>query len=198
MVNPRYAFDVFISYSHKDKEWVHKVLLPTLETNGIRVCIDIRDFLPGKPSLLNMQEASHNSRHTLLVLTPNWLESEWTLYESLLARTDDPAGFQRRTIPLMLQRCDPPPFLAMLTWVDFTNPKHEKEAWRLLFRALEKTIEKPTLVKASGKRQQGTTRSESAEATNVKIEIGKDVQGSVIIVGSGNTVTLAAQGEKND
>ena len=37
-----FKYDVFISYSHKDEEWVRNVLLPTLEKQGLKVCIDYR------------------------------------------------------------------------------------------------------------------------------------------------------------
>jgi hypothetical protein len=49
-----------------------------------------------------MQDAATSSRHTMLVLTPAWLASQSSLFESLLTRTSDPAGFERRTIPLLL------------------------------------------------------------------------------------------------
>ena len=35
-----YRYDVFISYSHADKAWVHGELLPRLEEAGLKVCID--------------------------------------------------------------------------------------------------------------------------------------------------------------
>jgi len=43
-----YAYDVFISYSHKDEAWVTQTLLPRLEAAGLRVCIDYRDFAPAR------------------------------------------------------------------------------------------------------------------------------------------------------
>lgn len=132
--NPTY--DVFISYSRRDEAWVTGALLPRLEKAGLRVCIDFRDFIPGKPALMNMQDAVKNSRHTLLVLTPAWVESQWTLYESLLIRTQDPAGLQRRTVPLRLQPCDIPDFISMLTYVDFTRPDRLDTAWSRLLTAL--------------------------------------------------------------
>jgi len=131
-----YPYDVFISYSHHDEKWVTDTLLPRLEKAGLRVCIDYRDFAPGKAALLNMQDAAKNSRHTVLVLTPAWVESEWTLYESLLTRTRDPAGLQRRTVPLRLQPCELPEFISLLTWVDFTRPDRQDISWTQLLTAL--------------------------------------------------------------
>jgi tetratricopeptide (TPR) repeat protein len=131
-----YPYDVFISYSHADEEWVTDMLLPRLEGAGLRVCIDYRDFVAGKPALVNMQDAAKNSRHTVLVLTPAWVESEWTFYESLLTRTSDPAGLQRRTVPLRLQPWELPGFISMLTWVDFTRPDRLDIAWTQLLTAV--------------------------------------------------------------
>jgi WD40 repeat protein len=116
-----YQYDVFISYSHTDKEWVHDWLLPRLEAAGLRVCIDFRDFDVGVPSLVNMERAVDNSRHTLLVLTPAWVKSEWTEFEELLTQTTDPAGRRRRLLPLLLRPCQPSPRIAMLTYADFSQ-----------------------------------------------------------------------------
>jgi hypothetical protein len=50
------------------------------------------------------------------------VESEWTAFESLLIQSDDPAGRRARMIPLRLKPCEPPKRIAMLTYVDFTQP----------------------------------------------------------------------------
>jgi len=120
--NDTYEYDAFISYSHHDEDWVHGWLLPQLEAADLRVCIDFRDFEPGVPSLVNMENAVERSRKTLIVLTPAWVESEWTTFESLLIQTDDPAGRRARMIPLLLKPCKPPKRIAMLTYLDFTQP----------------------------------------------------------------------------
>jgi len=122
MGDSAYQCDVFISYSHADKEWVHGWLLPRLEAAGLRVCIDFRDFDIGVPSLVNMERAVDNSRHTLLVLSPAWVESEWTEFEALLTQTADPAGRRRRLLSLLFQPCQLPRRIAMLTYADFTQP----------------------------------------------------------------------------
>jgi tetratricopeptide (TPR) repeat protein len=132
------SYDVFISYSHADEEWVEHTLLPTLERAGLRVCVDFRDFVAGKPALFNMQDAVKTSRHTLLILTEHWVASQWTLYEAILARTKDPAGLQRRTIPVRLEACDLPESISMLTWVDFTRPARHEIAWRQLLTSVGK------------------------------------------------------------
>ncbi len=80
-----------------------------------------------------MERAVDNSRHTLVVLTPAWIHSEWTEFESLLAGTADPAGRRRKLIPLMLKSCNLPSRIAMLTYADFTrSPEREAQMTRLV------------------------------------------------------------------
>jgi tetratricopeptide (TPR) repeat protein len=140
---PKYNFDVFVSYSQKDREWVAGTLLPRLEQAGVKVCIDFRNFKPGKAALVNMQDAVGQSAHTLLVMTPNWVDSEWTLYESILIRSDDPSGQKQRTIPLLFQPCDIPKFIAVLSYIDFTRPDREQDGWRMLLTACGKAPQTP-------------------------------------------------------
>ena len=87
-----------------------------------------------------MEQAVDISRHTLLVLTPAWVASEWTAFESLLVQTSDPAGRRQRLIPLLLKPCEPPHRIAMLTYADFRN---EEEQASQLARVIEAASGKP-------------------------------------------------------
>ncbi|MCC7162939.1 MAG: TIR domain-containing protein [Anaerolineae bacterium] len=127
------SYDVFISYSHHDRDWVWDWLLPRLETAGISVCIDERDFEIGVPSLVNMEHAVERSGKTLLVITPAWINSEWTAFESLLVQGSDPAGRRARMIPLVREQADLPARIKMLTYVDFTREQNwDKQLARLI------------------------------------------------------------------
>ena len=44
-----YLFDVFVSYSHEDHQWVTEQLIPELEHKNpkLKVCIHERDFKVG-------------------------------------------------------------------------------------------------------------------------------------------------------
>ncbi len=134
-----YIYDVFISYSHADQDWVRNWLQPWLEAAGLRVCIDHRDFEIGRALLDNIEWAVDNSRHTLLVLTPAWIESQWTDFECLLIGTADPAGRKHRLIPLMLKACDLPHRIAMLTYADFTRPSEREMRMGKLVKSLSPT-----------------------------------------------------------
>jgi hypothetical protein len=116
-----FMYDVFVSYSRHDGQWVHDVLVPRLEAARLRVCIDDRDFTPAAWSLLEMERAVLQSRKTLLVLTPHYLDSEWTIFESVLAQTLDPAASQRRMLTLLLEPCSLPLRLSALVYLSFTD-----------------------------------------------------------------------------
>ena len=115
---PEFPYDVFISYSHADQDWVWNWLIPRLKAEGLILCTDQESFDIGVPSLVNMENAVLASRHTLLVLTPAYVNSQWTLYEQILAQTQDPIGQRQRTLPVLREPCELPPRIAMLTYVD--------------------------------------------------------------------------------
>ncbi len=136
-------FDVFISYSSLDKQWVRDWLKPRLEQESLAVCIDFRDFTIGPPSLVNMEEAVAESRKTILVLTPNWVESEWTNFESLLVQTRDPAGLRGTLLPVMLTDCQLPRRLEILTHADFRQKDNWDAELSRLLRDIAKTSPHP-------------------------------------------------------
>lgn len=130
------TYDVFISYSSKDKTWVRGELLKRLDEAGLKTFIDFRDFEVGAPSLTEMERGVVQSRKTLLVLTPNYVGSEWTEFETIMVQTLDPAARARRIIPLMKQKCDLPLRIKMLNYVDFSDPADVDFAWQKLLKAL--------------------------------------------------------------
>lgn len=128
-----HGFDVFISYADADRAWAIGWLLPQLEAAGLRVCVDERDFALGAPGITNIEQAIQQSRYTLLVLTPNWLADKWSAFVGLVATSRDPAGQQRRILPLLLKQSVLPPHLAILTFADFTDPTgHPQQIERII------------------------------------------------------------------
>ena len=132
----QFEYDVFISYSSKDKDWVRGELLHTLEARGLRVCIDFRDFRPGAPSIKEIERAVLTSRKTLLILTPDYLQSQWTEFEALLLQTLEPSNQTLRLIPLLKAKCDLPLRLKFMTYVNFVDPDDWDIAWKILLTAL--------------------------------------------------------------
>ena len=83
-----------------------------------------------------MENAVATSRHTLLVLTPAYLTSEWTMYEQILTQTQDPIGLRQRTIPVLRQPCEPPMRIAMLTYADLTGKWDAEAEFAKIVRAI--------------------------------------------------------------
>jgi len=105
----RFAYDIFISYRHQqpDKTWVRKTLLPQLEAQGLRACIDYRDFRLGTPLVKEMERAVEQSRYTLAVLSPVYLTSNFTELENVLAEHLGLEQSQRRLLAVLYQPCNP-------------------------------------------------------------------------------------------
>jgi hypothetical protein len=111
-------------------------LVPRLKDASVSVCTDRESFDIGVPALINMENAVAHSRHTLLVLTPAYLESQWTRYESLLVQFDDPSGLLQHTLPVMRQSCQLPRRIAMLTYADLTGRADDTAEFNKLLRAI--------------------------------------------------------------
>ncbi|KAL1488362.1 hypothetical protein ABEB36_014839 [Hypothenemus hampei] len=73
------TYDVFISYSDKDKEFVENILLLELENGSpsYKVCIHIRDWIPGEFISHQIATSVRNSKKTLMVLSKNFVDSVW-------------------------------------------------------------------------------------------------------------------------
>ena len=78
-------FDVFISYSHEDKDFVEQVMVPKLEDDPnefkYRCLVHVRDFVLGRSILEQITEAVDISSCTLIVLSTSFVESEWARHE---------------------------------------------------------------------------------------------------------------------
>ena len=108
-----------------------------LEAAGLSLCLPYRDFDLGVPIIENIQRAIDNSRHTLLLLTPAWIASEWNAYEAVLSQTVDPAARQRKLLPILLVSCEPPTRMAHLSYADFTDTNHREEQLGRVIAAIQ-------------------------------------------------------------
>lgn len=83
----QYRFDLFVSYSDKDRDFVLDQLLPNLEKRSeITICLHERDFQVGLSILENIIQCMDQSRCLLLVISESFLKSNWCSFEMHLAQ----------------------------------------------------------------------------------------------------------------
>lgn len=84
-------FDVFISYSNLDKEFVEDFIVPNLEgeSNNIQYqcLLHERDFVPGLPIIDQINDAVNKSSCTMIILSTNFIESHWARQEFDIAES---------------------------------------------------------------------------------------------------------------
>ncbi len=128
-----YKYDVFISYSHKDKNWVHETLIPKLRQHGFSVLVDT-DFLGGSFGLAQMEEGVRDSKRVIAIFSEDYFKSDWSTLENVMAQILDPATKQRKLIPIMLKDCKVPLRLAGIHYRDLRQ--NEDQEWFRLIQDL--------------------------------------------------------------
>ena len=101
--NIQFKYDGFVVYSDGDRQWVHNIMLDEIENvMKLKLCVHHRDFIPGDDIDEQIVKSVHNSRKTLLILTKNFLASDWCLYEMKVARNKLQAEGKDVIIPILL------------------------------------------------------------------------------------------------
>jgi hypothetical protein len=123
MERDEFVYDVFISYRQQepDRTWVCKSLMPRLTAEGLRVCIDYRDFRLGAPLVKEIERAVEQSRYTLAVLSAAYLTSNFTELENILAEHLGLEKTQRRLLAVMREDCAPRLGMRARLWLDMTD-----------------------------------------------------------------------------
>lgn len=134
-----FKYDVFISYSHKDKTWVRGTLLPKFKERGLKVWIDFENLPVGAPVLTTIEKALGASRKVCLIFTEDYLKSEWTEFENLLPQTAHPTNKELQIVPVLLKKCELPPRFGALYYVNFVDKDEFIDPWQKLFAALDVT-----------------------------------------------------------
>ncbi len=110
-----FLYDVFISYSSSDREFVAGFLSPRLKEAGLRVASDL-ELRPGQnwtEELPHMREASE---FFLPVISPEWTTSRGAQEEFALM-----SSRVGKIVPVLLRPTRVPQFLQSIQWADFTD-----------------------------------------------------------------------------
>jgi len=138
--------DYFISYATADCEWATWIGW-VIEEQGRSVILMEWDFTPGRNFVLEMDRASRESEHTIAVLSPNYLASQYTHAEWAAAFAQDPTGEERTLIPIRVEDCVLDGLLAQVVYIDLVG-KTEEEAHvvisQMVLRSRMKPVVEPT------------------------------------------------------
>jgi hypothetical protein len=135
-----FEYDVFLSYSSKDKKTVH-ALAERLKKDGLRVWLDAWEIRPGDSIPLKIQRGLEQSRTLLMCMSPAYFDSEWGTLEHHTLLFRNPTNSQRRFIPILITECSLPDIIAQFAYIDWRTPSDEAYA-KLLVASGEEKLKK--------------------------------------------------------
>ena len=123
--------DFFVSYTQADKAWAEWIAWQ-LEAAGHSVVIQAWDFAPGSNFVLEMNKATATAARTVAVLSPDYLQSNFTPSEWAAAFAADPKSEHRKLLPVRVREVDPTGLLGQIAWTDLVGSDEATAKERLL------------------------------------------------------------------
>jgi WD40 repeat protein len=128
---PLTAPDLFVSYATEDEGWVEGFLLDALKRAGVRYRTE-RDFGPGRPKLLEMQQAIQSALRTVIVLSPSYFSKGMHEFTNVLAQSLGAESGTWPVIPILRSRVELPHRFQQLVILDATR----EESWPAVVNSL--------------------------------------------------------------
>ncbi|XP_078678847.1 uncharacterized protein LOC144914624 [Branchiostoma floridae x Branchiostoma belcheri] len=100
------TYDAFISYSSRDELIVIRELAPGLEERGFKLCLHYRDFPVGACIATTIIETVEASRRTVILLSQNFVDSEWCALEFKAAHRQVLEDRRNRIVVILLDDLD--------------------------------------------------------------------------------------------
>ncbi len=130
-MSDEFLYDVFLSYSTKDKAVVRAVA-ERLRADGVRVWFDDWSLKPGDNIPAKLEEGLEHSRVLILCMSVNAFGSDWARLESGTFRFRDPLNNDRRLVPLRLDDAPIRGTLGQFVYIDWRPSDREEEYSKLL------------------------------------------------------------------
>ena len=126
--------DFFISYNKADRDWAISID-GWLKEAGYGTHIQETDFQPGSNWAYEMVQGAEAAR-TIAVLSPDYLNANWTWPEMLAAFAADPKGENRKLLFVRVRECQLPQLLRQIVDINLIG-KTGEEAKQILLEDVE-------------------------------------------------------------
>lgn len=111
---------IFISYSHKDKDFVDKLAL-ILVDKRIKVFVDRWEMRLGDSITTKIQDAISEASHLMIILSKNSIASDWCKREITSALLLELERKRIVLLPILIEDCEIPLFLRDKYYADFRH-----------------------------------------------------------------------------
>lgn len=111
---------IFISYSHRDKQAV-AAIAERLRFDGHEIWVDALQLKPGDNISQRIMEGLEQADAIVFVISRNSLHSEWVQLEFSAIALQQISRRQQRIIPIRLDECEVPSYLADRLYIDFAS-----------------------------------------------------------------------------
>jgi len=128
-LNPRRDF--FVSYTKADHLWA-KGIGDWLEEAGYSVFMQDPDFHAGSNFVLKMQEGTSTCDRTIAVVSPPYLESDFTPSEWAAAFAKDPKGEKGTLVLVIVRATDLPGLLGQIRYINLADMNADAARAKLL------------------------------------------------------------------
>ena len=170
---------IFLSYSHKQSEWVRWRLIPVLRAAGGKVLVDIDYFKAGQTVIGQMDKLQNTASRHLLLITSDYMASKYCCHEMAQAIKADPGFAAGKVLPVMLDGAPLPTALAGScglgsgpVYVDLRDDKNTA-AWDLLLSSCCLNLPGTDAPIWLGALDRTKTHLERGESVNLVVRNGK-------------------------
>lgn len=109
---------VFISYSHKDKVFVNK-LVNSLRENGVDTWTDSKEIFAGNNLIEKIKDGISSVDYFVMVLSKNSINSKWVNYELSATILNEISREEKIVLPVLIENCEIPLSLQNRIYADF-------------------------------------------------------------------------------
>lgn len=131
-MSKRTDYDIFLSYSNKDKSWVAE-FVSALKEAGIKTWFDVHELAPGERWDEKIQQALRESSVIVVILSENSVDSPWIFFELGAAIAD-----KKRIIPVLFGDIESKRIPSLLRRFQFLKETSPTEAGKQIAKAIER------------------------------------------------------------